>query len=340
MALALLLPALSLAQEAKPVENFGFVRGNIWYFPDPFFAGDDVKIYTAVFNGSDKDIVGTVEFFVNDEPIGKTDFSVASGGSLKEVFISWPAAEGRHKFEAKISQARVSRFGQPKEEILLGQENFSQDERYVDLDTDKDGVGNLDDTDDDNDGTTDIEELRLGTDPLKAEKAQNGSTALSSTTQQLVSKIAEKTPNAIVKAVEAVNSLADKGVEKLEEKKEELKKEIEQIKEQEERDQEGELNSEQSQAQGEAEEAADEPQGEEPGPVQFVAGEQTRGETAVVEAKREKKGNRLLKEFYLLVISVLTFLLKNKILMYLVGGVVLYNLVKIFLKILLRRGRA
>lgn len=42
------------------------------------------------------------------------------------------------------------------------------------LDTDKDGIGNNTDTDDDGDGLSDIEELKLGTDPLKADTDGDG----------------------------------------------------------------------------------------------------------------------------------------------------------------------
>lgn len=73
------------------VKNAGFVPSNIWYSKTPFFADENIRIYTILFNGSSYDLDGTVEFL--DEAtgapkiIGKTDFSISGGGRIRDVWI-------------------------------------------------------------------------------------------------------------------------------------------------------------------------------------------------------------------------------------------------------------
>lgn len=157
-----------------PIKNAGFVPANIWYSKDPFFAGETIRIYTIVFNGSTYDLSGTVEFLDNGAPIGKTDFSLSSGGRVRDVWVDWKALEGKHTITARIVGASASVAGGAKRTIALENADTGKSERTVDLDTDIDGMGNTDDTDDDNDGVSDVEELRNGTDPLKKDTNGDG----------------------------------------------------------------------------------------------------------------------------------------------------------------------
>lgn len=157
-----------------PIKNAGFVPANIWYSKDPFFAGETIRIYTIIFNGSTYDISGTVEFLDNGAPIGKTDFALSGGGRVRDAWIDWKALEGKHMITARIVGASASIAGGAKRAIALENTETGKSERTIDLDTDADGMGNADDSDDDNDGVSDVEELRNGTDPLKKDTNGDG----------------------------------------------------------------------------------------------------------------------------------------------------------------------
>ena len=117
-----------------------------------------VKIYTTVRNNGDKDLIGTVKFFVDgaqvatDQPV-----SVKQGSIPDEVFVNWKAIAGNHVISAQIYPYET--------EGDNPSNNFTQKNFFVDWDTDGDGVGNAVDTDDDNDGLSDQEEGSIGTNP-------------------------------------------------------------------------------------------------------------------------------------------------------------------------------
>lgn len=157
-----------------PIKNAGFVPANIWYSKDPFFAGETIRIYTIIFNGSTYDLSGTVEFLDNGAPIGKTDFSLSSGGRVRDVWVDWKALEGKHTIMARIVGTSASVAGGAKRTIMLENTDTGKSERTIDLDTDADSTGNADDTDDDNDGVSDVDELRNATDPLKKDTDGDG----------------------------------------------------------------------------------------------------------------------------------------------------------------------
>lgn len=155
------------------VRDAGFVPSNIWYSEDPFFAGDSIRIYTVIFNGSLYDLTGSVEFLDNGVLIGKTSFTVAKGGHVRDVSVPWKATEGKHVITARTVDVATIKDGK-KLTVVLENIDAGKSERLVDLDTDGDNVGNTEDTDDDNDGVPDIEEVRKGTDPLKKDTDGDG----------------------------------------------------------------------------------------------------------------------------------------------------------------------
>lgn len=157
-----------------PIKNAGFVPSNIWYSKEPFFAGEKIRVYTIIFNGSSYDLEGVVEFLDNGEPIGKTNFSLSGGGRVRDVWVDWTAKEGKHSMTARIASTTASTAGGAKRIIALENTVTGKSERTVDLDTDGDGVGNIDDLDDDNDSVSDVDELRNGTEPLKKDSNGDG----------------------------------------------------------------------------------------------------------------------------------------------------------------------
>ena len=45
---------------ASAISNAGFIPSPLWFSRDTFFAGETVRVYTIVYNGSEADIRGTV----------------------------------------------------------------------------------------------------------------------------------------------------------------------------------------------------------------------------------------------------------------------------------------
>ncbi|MEI6346209.1 MAG: hypothetical protein WCO79_03180 [bacterium] len=109
------LPIHLRAASTQPLP-IDFVRNQIWFSKQPFVGGEQVKVYTSVFNGSTANARGTVEFYDNQTQIGATQFSAPAGGS-QIVSIRWTASSGDHLFRAKITSIRAT-YPDGKEEVL------------------------------------------------------------------------------------------------------------------------------------------------------------------------------------------------------------------------------
>ena len=167
--LLLILPiSFALAQGL----NAGFVRG-VWYSKTPFFAGETVRIYTAIQNNSGFDITGIIEFLVNGKIVGESSFS-ATNGRIVEAWSDWGVTQGNHSVVASVKEAFKIEVGKPPEPISLSTGILGANEVFADQDTDQDGIGNMEDDDDDNDGLTDQEEEMLQTDPLNPDTDGDG----------------------------------------------------------------------------------------------------------------------------------------------------------------------
>ncbi len=124
----------------ESVKNVGFLPSNIWYSKDPFFAGDKIRVYTVIFNGSDADLEGSVEFYDNGAPIGKADFSLAGGGRVRDIWINWTATNGSHTISAKIINPKISVPGEEPRAIIIENAETGSNEKTVDFDINKNGV--------------------------------------------------------------------------------------------------------------------------------------------------------------------------------------------------------
>jgi hypothetical protein len=143
--------------------NAGFVQG-LWYSSPEFFAGTPVRIYVALRNNTAHDLTATIRFTDNGKRIGSSDVHALSG-RLVEAWVDWTPTQGEHTILATVSDATLHIIGGGTEPITIA-ETLAEDSVIVDIDTDKDGVGNTKDTDDDNDDVTDVDEVTRGSDPL------------------------------------------------------------------------------------------------------------------------------------------------------------------------------
>lgn len=168
---ALLFPTTLFAQET--IENVGFTSSSIWYSQEPFFEGDKIRIYTIIRNSTDKDITGVVTFYKGETSIGSTNFSLARN-RVQDVWIDWNATAGQTSISARLSNTKISLPDGETLSVVLKDSTTGESDRFVDVDTDGDDIGDTIDPDDDNDGLSDIEEQSAGTDPLKADSDNDG----------------------------------------------------------------------------------------------------------------------------------------------------------------------
>lgn len=163
--LLLTLTILPTAVHGEEELNAGFVQG-LWYAEPTIYAGQPTRIYVALRNHTDRDLTGTVRFTDNGKRIGVSYVS-ALPGRLVEAWVDWTPTYGKHTINASLSEVRFHTIGESAEAAEVVS-MLAEDTVFVDYDTDQDGVGNIDDLDDDNDTISDVDEGAQGTDPLVA----------------------------------------------------------------------------------------------------------------------------------------------------------------------------
>lgn len=86
-------------------------RSDVTFRPDPFFAGDLVRVYATVKNVGDKDVQGNVFFSENGTAIGTPPpFSVRARGAEEEVWVDWqPAVTGDRQIFVRVVTAPETR---------------------------------------------------------------------------------------------------------------------------------------------------------------------------------------------------------------------------------------
>lgn len=208
LALALIFIILPTNAHAEEL-NAGFVQG-LWYSSPTLFAGEPARIYIALRNHTDQDLTGTVKFTDNGKRIGVTNVS-ALPGRLVEAWIDWTPGYGEHVVRATLSEVRVHTLGETPESGEV-ESMIAEDTIMIDYDTDKDGVGNVSDTDDDNDGLSDADEIAAGTDPLvpNAKKKEESKTTTKNE-ERSVSDSPKETTRTSVQSMEGLERFTKDG---------------------------------------------------------------------------------------------------------------------------------
>ena len=154
--------------------NAGIVKG-LWYDQEVFFAGEPIRVYVAVRNNTGADLSGAVEFYVNGERIER-NFIDALDGRIVESWADWTPNYGTSTVSASLSRTEISSTASGTKSVTLTS-TIAEDVIFLDYDTDKDDIGNLEDNDDDNDGISDSEEKERGTDPLRYDEPEKADAA-------------------------------------------------------------------------------------------------------------------------------------------------------------------
>jgi len=126
----LILFVFPLVPVSAQTSNVGFVPGNIWYSKDPFALGDNIKIYTLIFNPDSREISGTVSFFNNSILLGKKNFAIPGKG-VKDISIDWTVTVGSHIIFAEIENAKFLISKGKYEEVSLAQNKSEESKRSV-----------------------------------------------------------------------------------------------------------------------------------------------------------------------------------------------------------------
>jgi hypothetical protein len=97
-------------------EDAGFVPGTIWFSPKEFVEGDDVAIYTVLWNGNDSAISLKVQFMDEDTILGTRNV-VIKPNTVLDVSINWKVTTGDHNISAKISPVEGSDLNLTQNEV-------------------------------------------------------------------------------------------------------------------------------------------------------------------------------------------------------------------------------
>ncbi|MBU2545165.1 hypothetical protein KKC65_01765 [Patescibacteria group bacterium] len=129
--------------------------------------GDSIRVFARVFNLGNTDAYGFVIFTSDSKEIADPQPISVKVNTYDDVFVDWVVNSGAHDIKAEIVSTNP-KDGDDSNNIAT-KTNY-----YVDLDTDKDSIGNKKDFDDDEDGLSDEEEMVSGSNPFKKDTDEDG----------------------------------------------------------------------------------------------------------------------------------------------------------------------
>lgn len=138
-----LLPFSALAFS----EDLVLSANNVSFSAGSFLEGKTIRIYANVTNPSSRDLRGVVKFLNQDGQIKEDQPVSVLAGKDDSVFVDWAPSPGEHNIKIIII---------PFEKEQDNPANNTVEKSItVFADTDRDGIANKDDPDDDNDGASD-----------------------------------------------------------------------------------------------------------------------------------------------------------------------------------------
>ncbi len=152
----------------------GIADNALWFSKDPFFEGDSITIYTLLYNSSANQLSGTLTLYDGTTTLANKLFTVSGGGASSIVSFPWKVTSGTHVFSAVITSKEFTTIAFAPTGDTVATPKTGEVKRFADLDTDGDTIGNKTDPDDDNDGLSDAEEKKLGTNLLHADTDGDG----------------------------------------------------------------------------------------------------------------------------------------------------------------------
>ncbi|MEX0651914.1 MAG: thrombospondin type 3 repeat-containing protein [Candidatus Paceibacterota bacterium] len=197
-----------LVSASVDASHVGFVDSSIWFDREPFFAGDVVRVYTTLANSSNRDFKGVVTFYDGDASFGSSEVTLERNGGFQVLWADWTPQTGEQRIGVGITEAVLTAQDGTSETVTY-QKNEKTLARFIDRDTDSDGIGDREDTDDDNDGIPDSEDAE----PLVKKSNDTEGTAQG----DLRGNLEDKSTEVVTKIGEIASSTTPKiiaGVEK------------------------------------------------------------------------------------------------------------------------------
>jgi len=182
-----LLPCLVKAGTA----DLSLSQGSIDFSKDILIVGDTVRVYATVKNIGEVDVSGYVAFFQGSLPIGDSQvISLRVSGSPEDVYVDFVVPSGTFNLRAEIrgtdpedeneannvviTQLFTPIFDDDRDGLENDEDNCPAVENPDQADADRDGLGDVCDDDDDNDGLTDSVEKEIGTSPTSSDTDGDG----------------------------------------------------------------------------------------------------------------------------------------------------------------------
>ena len=178
--------------------DMGISSSDIFFSETTLIAGQKITLYAVINNYGKYDIPGYASFYTGSQLIGSSQVvSIRAYGVSDEVFVNFVVPEGSFNIRVDITRVNNTEDKQPiadenpaNNSALTGMfypEKDADGDGVIDkndncpnmansdqTDTDGDKVGNVCDSDDDNDGLTDEKEREIGTNPLDSDTDDDG----------------------------------------------------------------------------------------------------------------------------------------------------------------------
>lgn len=191
-ALVLSLGFMGSGARAQTLEyDLGIISGDIFFSDSTMISGQPVRIYAAVRNYGTRDVAGYALFYAGPNLIGSSQVvSVRAGGYSDEVFVDWTIPAGSFNIRVDIqgqapkdenpaNDSALTALFTPKKDtdgdgVIDENDNCPNAANPDQADTDGDKIGNACDSDDDNDGLSDVDEGKIGTNPVDPDTDDDG----------------------------------------------------------------------------------------------------------------------------------------------------------------------